>query len=134
MKTVERGIYDLLKSYASGRVYIMRAPQGATAPFIVFQRTGSERWRSINGPSGIAQADIQIDVYAETLYAAKDLAATIEAAIDGYRGTVYYGNNSPQDSVVICGISLQNDIDLFDQTDEPFLFRNSMSYLVTYEQ
>lgn len=134
MKTVERGIYQLLSSLASGRVYAMRAPQNATAPFVVFQRTSSERWRSINAPSGIAQALIQVDAYSETYYGAKDLGASIETILDGYAGTVAYGTNSPQDTVEITGISLQNDLDLFDQTDEPFLFRNSMTFLVTYRQ
>jgi hypothetical protein len=32
------------------------------------------------------------------------------------------------------GVSLQSDDDLLDQTDEPFLYRNSATYLVTYEQ
>lgn len=134
MKTCERGIYELLKVYASGRVYAQRAPQNATAPFIIFQRVSSERWRSINNPSGIAQASIQIDVYGADYYQAKDLAATIEAALDGYTGVVSYGASSPQETLAFLGISLQNDVDIFDQTDEPFLYRNSAVYLVTYDQ
>jgi hypothetical protein len=103
MKYVEKAIYETIRTLASGRVYGLRAPENATAPFIVFQRIDSERWRDINGPSGMAQATIQIDAYAETLFAAKDLALEIEDILDGFRDTVYYGSDSPQDSVRIAG-------------------------------
>lgn len=134
MKTVEPAIFELLKSLNSNRVYPLNAPQNVTAPFIVYNRVDSERWRSVNSPSGIAQATIQIDVYAATYQAAKELALSIENTLDGYRGLVYYGTDSPQEFVRIAGISLQNDVDLLDQTEKPLLFRNSANYLVTYEQ
>lgn len=136
MKFPEPAIYKLL-SAALGhtRIYPLRAPQKLTAPFIIYQRTGSnDRWRSIGGPSNIAQANIQIDVYAENYEDAKNIAGTIERTLDGYRGTVYYGASSPQLTVDAKAISLQGEFDTLDQTDEPFLFRNSADYLVTYEQ
>lgn len=134
MKLVEPAIYELLRTLAAGRVYALRAPQNSTAPFIIFQRIDSERWRAINGPSGIAQVTIQVDCYASTYYAAKELAAEIEEILDGYRGTVSWGEGSPQEFVRIGGVSLQNDSDLLDQTEEPFLYRNTATYLVTYNQ
>jgi hypothetical protein len=134
MKYPEKAIYELIKTLASGRVYGVKAPQNATPPFIVFQRIDSDRWRSVNGASGMAQATIQIDVYDDSLYGAKDVAIQIEDTLESYRGTVYYGSDSPQESIRIAGISTQNDSDSLDQTAEPFLFRNSADYLVTYEQ
>lgn len=139
--TPERALHALISQNAAviaagaaERVYAMRADQNAQEPFIVFQRTDSDRWRSINGPSGVAQAWIQIDVYAEQYYTAKDLAYAIEKQLDGFRGLVPFGDNSPQDVIKIAGIALQNDLDIFDQTDQPYLQRNSASYLVTYHQ
>jgi hypothetical protein len=129
---MEDAIYTLLSGFASGRVYALRAPQNSPTPFIVYQRIGSERWRSINNPSGIGQAVIQIDAYADTFADSKNLAAQIESALDGFRGLVYYGSNSPQDVVNIGGITLSGDNDLLDQTEEPFLYRNTANYLVTY--
>jgi hypothetical protein len=134
MKLVEPAIHALIVGLAAGQVFAMRAPDKAAGPFIIFQRTDSERWRAINGPAGIAQAYIQIDAYENEYYAAKELGAAIETILDGYRGTVYHGTDSPQESVEICGVTLQNDLDIFDQTDEPFLFRCSATYLVTYKQ
>lgn len=140
VKYVEPALFELLKTLVGNdddgdpKCYVMKAPQNETGPFIIIQRVDSDRFRHINGPSGIAQAFMQVDAYGESYYAVKDLAASIESALDGYSGTVYYGSNSPQDSVSIGGITLQNDVDLLDQTEEPTLHRNSAVYLVTYNQ
>lgn len=134
-KIVEHGIYEKLKHLAGGRVSALRAEQNSETPFIVFQRTDSDdRSRAINNPSGIAKAYIQIDVYDTGYFSTKALAAYVESTLDGFAGSVYYGDDSPQEFVQIAGISLQNDVDVLDQTDEPVLYRSSASYLVTYYQ
>lgn len=139
MKIVEPAIHELLKNLASGAVYALRAPDGAPGPFVIFQRTDRDQFgknfmnRSANMP-GLVQAVMQIDAYAPGYYQAKELSAAIETILDGYSGTVYYGGNSPQDFVIITGASLQNDVDILDQTDRPLLFRVSNSYLITYQQ
>jgi hypothetical protein len=128
------GLYELLKSLAGGRVYLLIAKQNETAPFIIIQTVFSERWRDINDPSGMAQASIQVDCYGLTFMEAKQLSGQVEAILDGYRGTVSYGASSPQSTVRIGGISLQNEFDTIEQTEEPRLFRNTSTYLVTYQQ
>jgi len=134
MNLLEPAIHEKLKALAGGRVLALCAQQNTVVPFIVFNRVSADRWRSFNGPSGVVQAYIQIDAYGADYYEAKNLAAEIEVILDGFSGLVPYGSNSPQDSVKICGMSLENDVDLLEQTVEPFLYRNSMSFLVTYEQ
>lgn len=135
IKTAERAISQLLKDLAGGRVYALVAPKHPASPFIVYQTVGEERWRSINGPSGVAQNRVQVDVYAEDFYAAKDLAAQIEELLDGYRGSVAFGTNSPPDQEMeIVGISLQDGHDMLDQTEEPVFFRSLRTYLVTFQQ
>ena len=139
MKILEPAIYELLKDLAGGRVYVLSAQQGTDTSCIVFQKTDSERWRDINSPAGVAQAYIQVDCYAADVYDAKRLAAKAEKLLDGFSGTVVHDaitdeDGTAQTSVNIAGISLQNDVDLIDQTDEPRLFRTTASYLVTYFQ
>lgn len=134
MKIVEYAIHELLSSLASGRIYALVAPQDVEAPFIIFQRTSGDRWHSLDNPAGIAQAEIQIDVYSDEYYEMKSLAADVENTIDGYRGTVYYGSGSPQEAVRIAGVTLQSESEILDQSDEPRLFRHTARYLVTYEQ
>lgn len=132
--TCERAIDALLSGLVSTRCYPMVAPQQSARPFIIYQRIDSERWRSINNPAGIAQALIQVDAYADSYNDVKALASDIENILDGYRGSVNYGDNSPQSTIEICGITLQSDIDSLEQTEEPFMFRNIARYLVTYKQ
>ncbi len=134
MKTCEPAIFELLKALAGGNVFGGRAKKNQESPFIIYQRADSVRWRSLNGPSGLAQAYIQIDSYEKDYNAARALAAQVETVLDGYRGIVYYGSGSPQDFVRIGAISAQSDVDLLDQTDEPLLHRVSATFLVTYEQ
>lgn len=135
MKFCEPGIYEILKLIAGGAVYPKRAPQGATGPYVIYQRVDGERWRSINGPSGTAQAFIQVDTYAPRFYQAKKIASDIEAILDGYRGTVAVpaGDYYAAHDLEISGISLQSEVDFEDKTDVPTLFRDSKTYLVTYK-
>lgn len=134
MKNLEQGIYEIIKGFADGRVYAIRAPQNVAAPYVVFHRTSSQRWREINAATGMAQATIQIDVYAREYYEAKEMALEIEDMLDGWRGTVAYGTDSPRPSVRIAGISTESDDDELDQNREPFLYRSLTTYLVTYQQ
>lgn len=136
MKLLEKALFELIKNLAGSdtKVYALRAPKDAPGPFIIFQRVDSSRFRSINNPSGVAQATIQIDCYAREYYAAKEMGLTMENLLDGYMGVVYYGDDSPSEFVDIAGISLQGDADILDDTDEPFLYRSTNSYLITYYQ
>lgn len=130
---VEKAFFELLKGLAGGNVFALNAPANSLGPFIVFQRTDSEVWRSINGPSGIIQAYIQVDVYAPKYFQAKDMAEQVSLILDGYRGTVLVGTDSPQQAIKIAGISKQTDVDILDETDNPKLYRVSHSFLATYE-
>ena len=135
LKICEPAIIELLKTLAGGNVLLMRAPDDQDPPFIIIQRIDGRRWRSLNNPSGIAQATIQIDAYTARYHDTKKLGADIEAILDGFAGQVYHGSAIPQtDFVKINGISLQRDVDILDQTDDPLLYRSSATYLVTYEQ
>jgi hypothetical protein len=129
MKLIEKAIYELIKTLAGGNVFAMRAPDKAEGPFIIFQRIDSTRWDSINGTGGMIQAQIQIDAYAKGYYEAKTISAQIEGILNKYSGSVTH------DSIVykIAGVRVQNDVDIFDDTDQPYLFRNSAVYSVTFE-
>lgn len=139
-KIVEPAIYELLKGLVTGqKVYRLVAPQGENGPFIVYQRIdrdmfGKNHLNRQAGQPGTVQAFVQVDSYAKETDVAAALGAQVEFTLDGYSGTVEYGNDSPKDSIVIGGITLQNEVDLLDETDEPFLFRHSAVYLITYNQ
>ena len=136
MSLVEKAIYELLKdTVANNQVYSIRAPQNVTGDFIVMRRTSSQRWRSINAPSGVDQVDLQIDAYSYgDYYTAKELGESIETILDGYSGTVSLTGTSPLETIKVLGITLQNDLDLIEQEEDNFLYRNLLNFLVTYEQ
>lgn len=142
--TMERALFEVIKGIAglgvgSGstpdpyRIYAALAKKNAATPFIVYQRIETTQWRSINGPSGISQALMQIDVYDKLPLDVKETADKLAAALDGYRNTVTIPGTSPAQQIRFAGISLQNAVDIFDQTDQPFLHRVSMDFLVTFE-
>src|ERR1044072_5023113 len=122
MHHAEKAINSLIKNAVGGRAYDLVAPQKTATPFAIVQRVSSERVRAINGPSGIAQALIQVDVYGDDSAGVRETADAIETILDGYSGTVMCG--TPSVGVKIAGISLQNEHNILDQTDEPRLFRN----------
>jgi hypothetical protein len=134
MSFAEIAVYEKLKSLNSGRIYPLRAPDNMTDDFIIYQRVGSERYRSINDPSGLLKAIIQIDCYSKSYYNVKQTALNVETILDGFRGSVVYGSNSPQDSVRVAGIVMEGDSDLIDVDEEPFLYRITMTFNIIYEQ
>ena len=116
------------------KVFYMRAPDDESGPFVIIQKSQRVNWRHINGPSGIAQSTLQIDSYHKTYLKSLTLDAQVESILDGLKEIVSWGSDSPQDFVDIRGVSLQDSVDIIDQTDIPLLFRESTSYLVTYKQ
>ncbi len=78
------GITDLV----STRVYFIKAPQDATQPYIALQKISDVMLHSHDGPSKLAEARFQLSCYATTYAAVKGVAAAIQAAIDGYTGTM----------------------------------------------
>ena len=127
---ISKAIYEILKDFAGGNVFALRAPHGQKGRFIIYQRIDKKKWRSINGPSGMAQALIQIDCYAEDYDDATALGDAVELLLDGYKDEVVHTEGTTR----IAGISLQNSVDLLDETDEPPLFRINADYRVTYRQ
>lgn len=134
MKYTYDAVFELIKNVIPNKCFVIKAPDNEQGNFIVFQKIDSTRWRSINAPSGIAQDFMQVDIYSQDIYTAKDNAAIIEGILDGFRGIVSYGDNSPQETIKIGGISLQNELDLIEQEEELSLFRVSQTYLITYDQ
>jgi hypothetical protein len=134
LKIIEPAIEQLLKTLANGQIYHLRAPQGVTGSFIIFQQVDSDRWETLDGPTRVALSYQRIDAYAVNSYDAIKLGAQIEKILDGYVGRVYHGDDSPQEYVDIADLKYQNTFDLLDDNEEPFMFRNSAVYLINYNQ
>src|SRR3989304_2505917 len=66
-------------------------PQGAALPAIVLTVIGDAESHTLAGPDGLSQGRVQVDCYAASYKAAKQLARAVRAALDGYRGGNFSG-------------------------------------------
>jgi hypothetical protein len=130
--SVERAIYARLTvgnpiPALSVRLYPVAAPAAVTMPYAVYARVSAVRARGTTGPSGLVSARFQIDVYGATYTSARDVAQSIRARLDGFRGTV----SGAGWSCLIEGVSLLSDQDLHEPDIRPeALFRVSQDYLI----
>jgi len=125
---LEQAMKSLLNSIAP--YYNDLAPESQSAPFIVGTIITDNRWRAINGPSGMTQTTVQVDLYADGIEDRASYGRQIRQALDGYRGTVAIGS----DTLRIGGISLQNQLSFLEDGTDPKLYRLSGDYLVTFEE
>ncbi len=61
--------------------------QTLTRPNVVYQRIGTERVFTRDGPTNKSVAYVQVGCWADTYTAAKQLANVVREALNGYRGT-----------------------------------------------
>src|SRR5574340_121579 len=78
---IQETVFSALSGLVAGRVYPSVAPDGAVAPFIVYQRVGSSPENTLADGQPVQQTRMQIDAYATTYAAAQTLAQQIEAAM-----------------------------------------------------
>lgn len=90
---IEEALTSVLKNNAgiaavTTRVYPGNVPQDASLPLIFYVKVSGSPDHSVKGPTDLAQARFQIEAWAYTYLAAKQLAALIETALDGKKATV----------------------------------------------
>jgi hypothetical protein len=68
------------------RTFPVQAAEAAATPFVVYQRTGTERERSTMANPGVPVATFSIVVYADTYTGAKELAERVRLAVDDFQG------------------------------------------------
>lgn len=95
-----------VQAAVAGRVYAMRMPDNPSKPSVVMQVVGSQHLTALSGSSGLASPLVQLDCYAATIAAARDLAEDVRLVLQGYRGT--------SAGVVIKGVTEWQDSDLYD--------------------
>jgi len=88
----ERALRDLLLAtqdvaeLVGDGIHPVHLPQGFRLPAVSYQRISGPRIRAHEGPSGLARPRIQVDCWAETYAAAKELARRVRQSVDGWRG------------------------------------------------
>lgn len=68
------------------RVYLMRAPQTPTVPYMVFDPTGPEPVHTQDGPSDLLNRNYQVAIYDTSQSRALAIADGLREYLDGYVG------------------------------------------------
>lgn len=117
---------------AGQRMFPLRAPQGVTQPCIIYQRISSVPDHHLEGPVSVIEVRFQIAAWAQGMDTAVALSNAIKSKIDGFAGTVPYGDDSPQDEVNFKGIFCDNEFEDYD--GDAKMFRHGRSYLIWYSE
>lgn len=107
-----------LAGVLGGRVYPKHLPQNPTYPAIAYHRISGPREHSHDGSSGLAHPRFQLDLFARTHVAAKDLAEKVRLALDGYKGVM-----GGVGGVDVNGAFLEDDDDGYDDDLKVYWWR-----------
>ena len=108
----------------SSRVYPLVMAQKTTLPAITYQTTALRPDRSLDSNTGRMTATIQINAWAETHEAVKQLAEALRAALNDYSGAM--GSDTIERSRV------ENETDGWD--DETGFYRVGMQITIIYNE
>lgn len=71
------------------RVHWTRLPEGETArPFVLLREVVATEPYHLEGPTGLTRTRLQVDVYADLVLGATEVARIIDGLLGGYVGTV----------------------------------------------
>jgi hypothetical protein len=137
---IEQALYRLLSTNSdvtalvSTRIYPSIAPQNAAKPYVIYQQiTEQDIAKNNDGPGNLPAVTFQLDAYAETYAAARQVARAVRSLLRPYRGSVDLAG-SPSVSVRIAGVTIVRTTD-FNETDvTPKLHRVSRDYRILYAE
>lgn len=116
----QSGITNLV----SRRIHFVRAKQGTTPPYIVMTKISGPRKHSHDGSSQLAHPRFQFSCFAKTYGAAKGVTAALQAALQGYSGTMGGGSG-----VAVGNVIYEDETDL-DPGDNNELFGIAADYII----
>lgn len=114
------------------RLFPVKLPQGETRDSIVYSRISGLGDHHMQGPSGLARPRIQIDCWAQSLDAAVSLANLVKERLDGFKGSMLWGDNSPAEAIVVQGIFFDSEREDYDDTAK--LYRVSADYFIWFAE
>ena len=86
----------------------------------------------MDGSTGLARPRYQIDAWSPNPDVAAALGNTIKEVLGGYRGTVAFGSNSPQDTVVVRGVFMEASRDTYDSDNK--LYGKSRDFIIWFAE
>ena len=100
-------ITSLLGTQSAESIFPMRAPEGATLPFLVFHKVSAPSIHSKDGDMNLASPHFQITAWAKEYQDAKAVQSAVRAALNGYAGPTLQGVTVPE-------LIVENEQDLSD--------------------
>jgi hypothetical protein len=124
--TLDDALFDRLTTgpmtaLIADRVYPVVAPQNVAYPCITWQRISRTDVRSLQGPSGYADVRVQVDCWALTYTAVRQLAKAARQRLDGW----------DNDGQPVADCAIDSERDLYDPTAEPRLHRTTLDFIIT---
>lgn len=89
----------------AGRIYRNELPRGYTLPAIAVHRYGGTQEYDLNGPVGVKEDQIQLDVYGQDSATASAAAEAVKALLEPYTGTM-------PDGTIVQACYLERDMDM----------------------
>jgi hypothetical protein len=77
-----------ISALIGSRMYLQKAPQGASLPLIIFSLQRSSPNHHLRGYSGVTEDTIEIECQSYTDVGAKDLKEKVRKKLQGYRGVM----------------------------------------------
>ncbi len=90
----------------------MRLPQSVTLPALTYRVVSAVQLQSLSGPMTTSTPRVEVTAWAATHTACKATAEEVRTALDGWSGT--------EDSTVVSSVTLQGDVDLWDDQLEAY--------------
>lgn len=129
---IRRAVVNYLKSNAEvsavlgGRIYPLEIPKNLKEQPFAFVVASVQRRHTKDGPTGAAQATVQISVWSSRVLDAEEGANVIRKAIDGFRGEM--------EGLVIRNVRSETESDLDDVIDSVGAYGIGVTYLIDYEE
>lgn len=116
-----------LSALVSTRIHPGSLPQGATLPALVITRIGGAPQYADEGETGLNEARVQVDCWADTYSQAKLTARAVVASLSAFTGTV--------GTTVFNQIMLENERDIREGGGNAaeYPFRTSLDFAVWTE-
>lgn len=121
-----------IAAVVSDRVFPIILKQGEKRASIVYQRISGLGDHNMQQPTGLNRPRYQIDCWSLTTAEANSLANLVKERIDGFRGEMPYGTNSPQSFVTVLGVFFTDEREDYDAAS--MLYRVSRDYLIWFRE
>jgi len=106
----------------------MQAPQDVEKPYLVVSKISGPREHSHDGAAGLAHPRFQLSAFSQTYSAAKAVIAAVQAALQGYSGTM------GGDGGVVVGGAFYDDENDLDPGDGTGLFGVAADYIIWHRE